>query len=170
MSKRYRHGLVRQLEVARVIRSAAVRDAFLKVPREVFLPGVADEHGIATVYRDEAYPTKTDEHGHAVSSSSQPGIMASMLEELRVSPGHRVLEVGAGIVRRHLRDAGLAVGAGPRIGSSVGRGEASSGEFATKSRHTDGAELRRSPTTSGLTPTRSGVQGTIATAEEVLLN
>src|SRR5712691_9793899 len=96
MSKRYRQGLVRQLEASRVVRTTHVRDAFLQVPREVFLPGVADEQGIAAVYRDEAYPTKTDAHGHAISSSSQPGIMASMLEELRVSPGQRVLEVGAG--------------------------------------------------------------------------
>jgi protein-L-isoaspartate(D-aspartate) O-methyltransferase len=96
MSKQYRRGLVRQLEGTRVIRSTRVRDAFLQVPREVFLPAVADELGIAAVYRDEAFPTKTDEHGDAISSSSQPVIMASMLEELRVCPGHRVLEVGAG--------------------------------------------------------------------------
>ncbi len=68
----------------------------METPRETFIPTVADEHGIAAVYRDEAYPTKTDERGEAISSSSQPGIMAWMLEELRVSPGQRVLEVGAG--------------------------------------------------------------------------
>jgi protein-L-isoaspartate O-methyltransferase len=56
MSTQYRRGLVGELEASRVIRSTGVRDAFLQVPREVFLPAVADEHGIAAVYRDEAYP------------------------------------------------------------------------------------------------------------------
>jgi protein-L-isoaspartate(D-aspartate) O-methyltransferase len=51
---------------------------------------------MAAVYHDEPYPTKLDQHGDAISSSSQPGIMASMLEELRLSPGQRVLEIGAG--------------------------------------------------------------------------
>jgi protein-L-isoaspartate(D-aspartate) O-methyltransferase len=96
MSRRYRQALVKQLEANHVIHSPTVRDAFLHVPREAFLPGVANELGIAAVYRDEAYPTKTDADGYAISSSSQPGIMAAMLEELRLSAGHRVLEVGAG--------------------------------------------------------------------------
>ena len=73
-----------------------MRVAFLEVPREHFIPEVAERLGIAAVYRDEAYPTKTDPRGDAISSSSQPGIMASMLEELSVLPGHRILEVGAG--------------------------------------------------------------------------
>jgi protein-L-isoaspartate(D-aspartate) O-methyltransferase len=47
------------------------------------------------VYRDEAIPTKLRE-GSAISSSSQPAIMAIMLEQLRLEPGHRVLEIGAG--------------------------------------------------------------------------
>jgi protein-L-isoaspartate(D-aspartate) O-methyltransferase len=96
MSKRYRQGLVRRLEASGAIRSAAVRDAFLRLPREIFVPSVANELGIAAVYRDEAYTTKMDAEGYAVSSSSQPGIMAAMLEELRLSAGQRVLEVGAG--------------------------------------------------------------------------
>jgi protein-L-isoaspartate(D-aspartate) O-methyltransferase len=96
MSKRPRQLLVRRLEEASVIRTAAVREAFLKIPRETFIPEVAKRLGLEAVYRDEAYPTKTDLRGDAISSSSQPGIMASMLEELRVSPGQRVLEIGAG--------------------------------------------------------------------------
>lgn len=88
--------LVRQLEQTSAIRSAAVRDAFLAVPRETFVPTIAESHGVKAVYRDEAFPTKTDAFGNAISSSSQPAIMASMLEELRLAPGHRVLEIGAG--------------------------------------------------------------------------
>jgi protein-L-isoaspartate(D-aspartate) O-methyltransferase len=88
--------LVRHLERTSAIRSTAVRDAFLAVPREIFVPAIAETHGVKAVYRDEAIPTKTDTFGNAISSSSQPGIMAEMLEELRVAPGQRVLEIGAG--------------------------------------------------------------------------
>ena len=48
------------------------------------------------VYRDEAILTKQTASGLGLSSSSQPGIMAEMLDELRPEPGHRVLEIGAG--------------------------------------------------------------------------
>jgi protein-L-isoaspartate(D-aspartate) O-methyltransferase len=48
-----------------------------------------------TVYADEAIPTKRL-GGKTVSSSSQPAIMAIMLEQLDLQPGHRVLEIGAG--------------------------------------------------------------------------
>jgi protein-L-isoaspartate(D-aspartate) O-methyltransferase len=40
--------------------------------------------------------TKFDEGGRAISSSSQPAIMAIMLEQLALQPGHNVLEIGAG--------------------------------------------------------------------------
>jgi protein-L-isoaspartate(D-aspartate) O-methyltransferase len=68
-----------------------VAAAFRAVPRHLFLP----ELPIDEVYRDEAIPTKM-EAGRAISSSSQPAIMAIMLEQLNVSPGQRVLEIGAG--------------------------------------------------------------------------
>jgi protein-L-isoaspartate(D-aspartate) O-methyltransferase len=96
MTSGRRQELVQHLVATRGIRSAEVRRAFLHVPREAFVPDVAATAGIEAVYRDEALPTKLDEHGDAISSSSQPQIMASMLEELRVQPGHRVLEIGAG--------------------------------------------------------------------------
>lgn len=69
----------------------AVADAFLAVPRHLFVPGVPPERA----YRDEAISTKI-EGGLPVSSSSQPAIMAIMLEQLDVRPGMRVLEIGAG--------------------------------------------------------------------------
>ena len=68
-----------------------VAAAFRRVPRHLFLPDLAFEEA----YRDEAIPTKM-EAGRAISSSSQPAIMAIMLEQLNVSPGQRVLEIGAG--------------------------------------------------------------------------
>lgn len=83
--------LVDQLKRNRCIRSAGVEAAFRAVPRHLFLPDVAPEK----VYRDEAIPTKQID-GVAVSSSSQPAIMAIMLEQLGLEPGQRVLEIGAG--------------------------------------------------------------------------
>lgn len=55
------------------------------------MPGVP----LDEVYRDQAIPTK-HLNGLAISSSSQPAIMAIMLDQLDVQPGHGVLEIGAG--------------------------------------------------------------------------
>jgi protein-L-isoaspartate(D-aspartate) O-methyltransferase len=96
MTRAHRQQLVRRMEAESAIRSAPVRNAFLDIPREIFIPDVAQRLGIGAVYRDEAYPIKTDDRGEAISSSSQPQIMALMLEELRISPGHRVWEIGTG--------------------------------------------------------------------------
>jgi protein-L-isoaspartate O-methyltransferase len=62
----------------------------------MFVPEVAAHCGLEAVYRDEAIVTKHDAHGVPVSSSSQPAIMASMLERLDLREGQRVLEVGTG--------------------------------------------------------------------------
>jgi protein-L-isoaspartate(D-aspartate) O-methyltransferase len=73
-----------------------VREAFLAVPREAFVPEVA-ARGLDAVYKpSDALVTKTDGRGMAISSSSAPAIMAPMLENLALEPGHRVLEIGAG--------------------------------------------------------------------------
>lgn len=95
-SSKLRQELVRALEDEGWIRSAPVRNALLEVPRELFVPDFAEAHGLAAVYRDEAILTKQDIHGVPLSSSSQPAIMASMLEQLRLEEGMRVLEIGAG--------------------------------------------------------------------------
>jgi protein-L-isoaspartate(D-aspartate) O-methyltransferase len=47
-------------------------------------------------YQDEAFVIKTGGDGMPVSSSSQPAIMAIMLEQLGLAPGNRVLEIGTG--------------------------------------------------------------------------
>jgi protein-L-isoaspartate(D-aspartate) O-methyltransferase len=72
--------------------SDAVAGALRVVPRHVFLPEVAPE----AAYRDEAIVTKRSADGQPTSSSSQPTIMAIMLDQLGLAPGHRVLEIGAG--------------------------------------------------------------------------
>ncbi|WP_067502993.1 protein-L-isoaspartate O-methyltransferase [Actinoplanes sp. TFC3] len=85
---------------------AALAAAFAAVPREAFVaegfqrrdgrwatPGTAGF--LDTVYRDDVLVTKVDA-GVPVSSSSQPSLMAIMLDALAVVPGDRVLEIGAG--------------------------------------------------------------------------
>jgi protein-L-isoaspartate(D-aspartate) O-methyltransferase len=72
--------------------SPAVVAAFRAVPRHLFLP----EMPPAAAYQDEAFVIKQDADGLPVSSSSQPAIMAIMLEQLGLEPGHRVLEIGTG--------------------------------------------------------------------------
>jgi protein-L-isoaspartate(D-aspartate) O-methyltransferase len=72
--------------------SPAVQAAFLAVPRHLFVPGLAP----AAAYQDEALVIKYSEDGLPISSSSQPAMMAIMLEQLGLKPGHRVLEIGAG--------------------------------------------------------------------------
>ena len=60
--------------------------------RHWFLP----DTGLDQVYTDMAVVTHRRPDGVPVSSSSQPAIMARMLQQLDVLPAHRVLEVGAG--------------------------------------------------------------------------
>jgi protein-L-isoaspartate(D-aspartate) O-methyltransferase len=83
--------LVQTLKAHGCLRSAAVEAAFLEVPRHTFLPGFPAQ----LVYTDRSFPTKHRE-GMAISSSSQPAIMAIMLEQLALQRGQRVLEIGAG--------------------------------------------------------------------------
>jgi protein-L-isoaspartate(D-aspartate) O-methyltransferase len=66
--------------------------AFRKVPRHLFLPDVE----LDRVYTGSAIPTKHDEKGNPISSSSEVAIMALMLDALRLERGQRVLEIGAG--------------------------------------------------------------------------
>src|ERR1700759_3823186 len=72
--------------------SDAVAEALRVVPRHLFLPGIPADQA----YRDEAIVTRRDPDGQPASSSSQPTIMAVMLDQLGLEPGHRVLEIGAG--------------------------------------------------------------------------
>lgn len=73
------------------IRTPQVEAAFRRVPRHLFLPGVDQR----TAYAAHVVVTKRAEDGTAISSASSPGVVADMLEQLEVQPGHRVLEIGA---------------------------------------------------------------------------
>lgn len=86
-----RDELVDRLRAAGVLRDGRVMQAFRSVPRHLFVPGEPER-----AYRDEAVPTKWAPDGRPISSSSQPGVMAVMLEQLDIARDQRVLEIGAG--------------------------------------------------------------------------
>jgi protein-L-isoaspartate(D-aspartate) O-methyltransferase len=84
--------LVDELRDSGRLTSPAVEAAFRAVPRHLFLP----ELTAVEAYQDEAFVIKADARGMPLSSSSQPAIMAIMLQQLAVAPGQRVLEIGTG--------------------------------------------------------------------------
>jgi protein-L-isoaspartate(D-aspartate) O-methyltransferase len=86
-----RQQLVDLLKQSECLSASAVEAAFRAVPRHLFLPGIS----LDKVYADEAIPTKYQD-GLPISSSSQPAVMATMLEQLEVQAGHHILEIGAG--------------------------------------------------------------------------
>lgn len=118
--------MVEQLMAEGYLRSEPWREAFLRVPRHVFLPRffrqsadlsgweaitVDDPGAVEMVYRAATWVTQLDHDprrwqaardtgepipGVPTSSSTAPGLMAIMLEALGVRDGHRVLEVGTG--------------------------------------------------------------------------
>ena len=88
---------LRERLVAHVAETSQVREerilaALREVPRHLFLPHLPPEEA----YLDDAIVTKRNAAGQPISSSSQPAIMAIMLDQLALAPGQRVLEVGAG--------------------------------------------------------------------------
>lgn len=79
------------------------------MPREAFAPtfSVRTPEGLIAfteghpeffekVYSDDSLVTRRDAGGTSVSSSSQPSVMARMLEAFTVADGARVLEIGTG--------------------------------------------------------------------------
>lgn len=85
-----------------------IAEAFRAVPRHLFLPGVDVER----VYSGAAIPTQARRDGVSTSSSSEPALMARMINRLRVAPGMQILEIGTGtgynaaILARLAGDAG----------------------------------------------------------------
>lgn len=82
----------------------AVREAFVRVDRRVFVPHYyvqqerrwVETRAREEVYENRAFFTRLDARGVPNSSSSQPSLMAPMLEALDVRLGMRVLEIGTG--------------------------------------------------------------------------
>ena len=70
----------------------AVEAAFRAVPRHSFLPEIEP----VQAYQDTAITIKADDEGLPLSASTQPAMMAIMLDQLALSAGHHVLEIGTG--------------------------------------------------------------------------
>ena len=68
-----------------------VEAAFRTVPRHLFLPGI----DLETAYGRKPVVTRRAADGSSVSSASSPKLVATMLEQLNVAPGGKVLEIGA---------------------------------------------------------------------------
>jgi protein-L-isoaspartate(D-aspartate) O-methyltransferase len=103
-----REVMVRKLREGGAIRSEEVASAFRAVPRHRFAPGEPP----ASVYSvGTALVTKRNAAGMAVSSVSAASIQAAMLEQARIAPGMRVLEIGSGgynaaLIRELVGDGG----------------------------------------------------------------
>jgi len=70
----------------------SIETALRTVPRHLFVPGVP----LDVAYSQDVIVTRRGPNDLPLSSSSMPSIMALMLEQLDVRPGHHVLEIGAG--------------------------------------------------------------------------
>ncbi len=88
-----REAMIGELRQLNAIRSDQVADAFRTVPRHLFVPGELLERAYAA---NSSVVTKRDEHGAAISAVSAAHIQATMLEQARLEPGMRVLEIGSG--------------------------------------------------------------------------
>jgi protein-L-isoaspartate(D-aspartate) O-methyltransferase len=84
--------LVNALKDAGLLDDLRLERAFRAVPRQLFLPHLSPEQ----VYADQAVAIKQGVDGSVVSSSSQPSMMAIMLNQLRLKEGCNVLEIGTG--------------------------------------------------------------------------
>ncbi|WEH41781.1 methyltransferase domain-containing protein [Streptomyces sp. AM 2-1-1] len=109
-----RRAMVRLIVAGGGLTDPAWRAAFEEVPRHLFVPYYYEggllgrvrlwcedpdperrEQWLRGAYADGPLATRMKD-GELVSSSSQPSLMALMLEELDVRDGRRVLEIGAG--------------------------------------------------------------------------
>lgn len=110
-----RERLVQTLYDGGYLTDPTIADAFRRVPRHLFAPAVyrVDSFGqtgdimradletsqgeyLTAVYSDDAIVTQIGAHGQPTSSSTQPGVMAVMLEALQLSGREQVLEIGTG--------------------------------------------------------------------------
>ncbi len=129
--------LVDQLIARGALWSRPLIAAFRATPRHRFLPRVwhyTRQHGwreihtrnpgrneLRLMYSDRALTTRLSEAAPgqtpvAISSSSQPSLMAEMLEDLQLAPGLKTLEIGAGT---GYNAALLAHAAGPVVSLDI---------------------------------------------------
>jgi len=110
--------LIDDLKKRGLIKTPRIEAAFRAVPRHVFLPDVP----LDQVYSDRAISAKQDPEGKWISSSSQPAIMAIMLEQLGLEPGHKVLEIGTGPGYNAALMAHIVGGAGQVVSVEIDEG------------------------------------------------
>jgi protein-L-isoaspartate(D-aspartate) O-methyltransferase len=84
--------LVARLKRRGALDNAAIEAALLALPRERFVSGVS----LKTVYSDLSVPFLGGSSGMAEIASTQPSVTTRMLQQLRLAPGHNVLQIGAG--------------------------------------------------------------------------
>ncbi|WP_103501412.1 MULTISPECIES: methyltransferase domain-containing protein [unclassified Streptomyces] len=107
-ARRLRAALADELAAGGDLRSDDWRAAFEDTPRHLYVPvfhrqtadgwrrvAAGEDGHLAAVYSDTALTTQLTD-GAATSSSSQPGLMAQMLEALDVRDGDHVAEVATG--------------------------------------------------------------------------
>jgi protein-L-isoaspartate(D-aspartate) O-methyltransferase len=107
-AERHRQLLVDQLRANGSVRSGPVEAALRAVPRHVFVPDVT----LSAAYANDVVVAKRDSASVPISSASQPSMVARMLEQLHVTPGMRILEIGAGTGYNAALLAHLAGGGG----------------------------------------------------------
>ena len=82
--------LLTELRSSQLLADPDIDAAFSEIPRHLFLP----QFDLTTVYQDRAIALKVSPSGETLSSSSQPTMMAIMLQQLRLAPDMNVLEIG----------------------------------------------------------------------------
>ncbi|WP_329793549.1 methyltransferase, FxLD system [Lentzea sp. DG1S-22] len=87
-----RAAMVDRIKAAGHAHTAAVEQALREVPRHRFVPAAQ----LTDAYANQAVITKRAADGAALSCASVPTVVAMMLDQLDVQPGHRILEIGAG--------------------------------------------------------------------------
>src|SRR5256885_1766281 len=87
-----REAMIDHIKQAGHARNLAVENALRTVERHRYVP----EATLTDAYANIAVITKRDPNGDALSCASVPTIVAMMLDQLDVHPGHRIFEIGAG--------------------------------------------------------------------------
>lgn len=91
-NKRSTETLIAALTKRGLLTDTRVEAAFAAVPRDVFLPNIPLESAFA----DVTVPVRLNARGEATCTATMPSMLAFMLQELDLQPGHNLLEVGTG--------------------------------------------------------------------------